>query len=271
VTTYAIGDVQGCYQALMRLVDKINFDPDRDQLWFCGDLVNRGGESLAVLRWIKGLGNAAVCVLGNHDLHLIAQWYYKPYERKPNVEFDEIFDAPDAEALIDWLRYRPVLHADQDLNYLMVHAGLAPDWDLDTALACAEELEQFMRSDQCALFYKTMYGNDPACWQPDQTGLIRLRTITNTLTRMRFCDRHGNMDFKNKGAPGSQSSEIIPWFEALKNNWPMKIIFGHWSTLGYHKTTQTICLDTGCVWGGPLSALALEPEPRLIQVDGIID
>jgi bis(5'-nucleosyl)-tetraphosphatase (symmetrical) len=270
MATYAIGDLQGCYDPLRRLLDKLRFDPARDRLWFCGDLVNRGGQSLEVLRLVRSLDAHSVVVLGNHDLALLSIAQRKVADqRKVNAELQGVLFAPDGPALLEWMRLRPLLHLDEKLGYAMVHAGLAPKWDVKVAAKRAAEVERRLRGKGYRKLLKQMYGNKPAAWSPRLTGSDRLRCIINVMTRLRFCDARGHIAFDAKGAPGTQAAGLYPWFE-VPGHKPrgMKVICGHWSTLGLFRGLGIYGIDTGCVWGGPLTALELGPEPRLIQVPG---
>ncbi len=256
--TYAIGDIQGCFDELCRLLDTLRFDPARDQLWFCGDLVNRGPQSVETLRFVKELGAAAVVVLGNHDLHLLAVAHYADRLR-PADNFMDVLEAYDRYSLFEWLRAQPLLHHDDDLGYTLVHAGLPPQWDLAQAQACAREVEAALQGPHMTTFFEHMYGNGPACWRDDLSGWKRLRFITNCLTRVRYCDAQGNLALKLKDAPGRQPAPYLPWFEVPgRKSTDLNIIFGHWSTLGRHAQPGVVCLDSGCVWGGQLTALRLD-------------
>ncbi|TAK77056.1 MAG: symmetrical bis(5'-nucleosyl)-tetraphosphatase [Gammaproteobacteria bacterium] len=261
MTTYAIGDVQGCFAPLQHLLAHISFDPAQDTLWFTGDLVNRGPQSLEVLRFVKTLGDKHKTVLGNHDLHLLAV-AYGVRTLHPADTLDAILTAPDREELIDWLRHRPLLHEDQE--YVMTHAGLAPEWDREQARLLAQEVEVVLRSETPALFLEQMYGNKPDRWDDQLTGIERLRCITNYFTRMRFCDADGRLDLNYKGDMAGKPKDLIPWFE-VKNraNADVKIIFGHWAALdGKADAPNVYPLDTGCVWGNCLTALRLEDKKR---------
>jgi bis(5'-nucleosyl)-tetraphosphatase (symmetrical) len=260
MATYAIGDIQGCYTSLRRLLSQIPIDPAKDKLWFVGDLVNRGPDSLAVLRFVKGLGNQAVVVLGNHDLHLLARAEgHNRNARKDNL--DSILTAPDRDELLDWLRHRPLAHYDAKKDVLMVHAGVPPQWDLAQTLACARELEASLRGPGYQGFLGAMYGDEPSLWSQDLTGINRLRFITNCLTRMRFCNADGRLDLIAKGPLGSQSQGYLPWFQARNRaTQEVRIVFGHWSALGWFAADNVWCLDTGCLWGGDMTALRLRPK-----------
>lgn len=257
---FAIGDVQGCYDDLMRLLERVHFDADEDQLWFTGDLVNRGPHSLSVLRFVKELGDSAVSVLGNHDLHLLAVAAGTARKRK-NDTLDELLASPQRDEYLDWLRHRPLMHHDAALGYTLVHAGLPPQWDLKQAQACARELESALRGPGCAEFLRHMYGDEPRRWDPDLKGMDRLRFIVNCFTRLRFCRRTGDLDLKSKGAPGTQPEGYLPWFEVPdRASAGLHLLFGHWSTLGDISRHDVYPLDTGCVWGGRLTALRLDGD-----------
>lgn len=270
MATYAIGDVQGCYDALARLLEKIRFDSARDRLWFAGDLVNRGGQSLETLRLVRSLDAASVVVLGNHDLSLLAIAERTDDEkRRVNEDLKRVLFADDGPTLIDWLRQRPLFHLDAALGYAMVHAGLAPKWTLAIAAKRAAEVEARLRSDSGQRLLKQMYGNKPARWSPKLTGVDRLRTIINVMTRLRYCDTRGRIAFDIKGAPGTQPPGLYPWFEVPgRRARELPVVCGHWSTLGLVRGLGVIAIDTGCVWGGPLTAVELGPDARLHQVPG---
>ena len=260
MSTYAIGDVQGCFSTLERLLDKIEFDPDFDTLWFTGDLVNRGPQSLETLRFIKNLPRKKI-VLGNHDLHLLAVAHYK---RKPMKEdtLDAILTAPDRDELIHWLLQQPLLHDEHD--FVMVHAGFAPAWDLVIAKKLAHEVEAILQSEQRYEFFQHMYGNHPEHWDPHLTGWDRIRCITNYFTRVRFCQPDGCLELNTKESMTTPTNGLIPWFRfPHRANAEFKIIFGHWAALGgVTNSRNTFALDTGCVWGYSLTAMRLEDEQR---------
>jgi len=264
---YAIGDVQGCYDPLRRLLDKLKFDPCDDQLWFAGDLINRGPQSLETLRFIISLGDSARSVLGNHECHFLAIAHgHKPPHRADT--FNEILAADDASTLIQWVRSQPFFHEDKELGYSMLHAGLPPQWSLDDARQYARELEAVIRGDQMNDFLANMYGNKPDQWEPNLSGHQRMRFIINCFTRMRFCDASGRLDLSQKGAVGEQPSHLVPWFEVPnRRTINDQILFGHWSTLGLHQENNTTCLDSGCLWGGQLSAIKLGKTEQFISTD----
>jgi len=266
-----IGDIQGCWDDLDRLLDKLRFDPAADRLCLAGDLVNRGGKSLKVLRQISALGKPHFSVLGNHDLHLLAYWHMHPDVRKPNPEFERILEHADGPRVLEWLRGQPLLWFDAPRRIALVHAGIDPRWTRAGALACAREVEAALRGDRFGRFIDNMYGNSPDRWMPEQKRFTRLRTITNVLTRMRFVRADGRLDFSSSGDMRSPPRGYRPWFELLDPDWRgWSVVFGHWSLLGYHVHAdgQAICLDSGCVWGGCLTALVVDDEHRrVVQLD----
>jgi len=255
---YAIGDIQGCDAELGALLNTVKFSADRDQLWFVGDLVNRGPASLQTLRRIRALGPAATAVLGNHDLHLLAVALGGARVRSDDT-LDAILEAPDRDQLLEWLLHRPLLHEDPSLNLCLLHAGLAPQWDLATVRSCAREFEQALRRNPARVL-EQLYGDEPNRWDATLTGAGRLRFIVNCFTRLRYVDAAGRLALRAKGAPKkARSLALIPWFEAPDAAWlGPRVVFGHWSTLGWLRTPRVISLDTGCVWGGSLTALRLD-------------
>ena len=263
MATYAVGDIQGCCTELRQLLDHIRFDPAADKLWLVGDLVNRGPDSLGVLRLVKSLGDAAVTVLGNHDLHLLAVAEGVAELHRSDTLHD-ILAAPDRDELLAWLRAQRLLHVED--NWVMVHAGLAPSWTVAQAQQLAHEVEAALRGDNYHQFLTRMYGNHPDHWQDDLTGYKRLRVITNAYTRMRVCTLHGEMEFKFKGEVEDCPAGYMPWFEVPgRASADATVVCGHWSALGLKVTPHVIALDTGCLWGGPLSAIRLE-DRQLFQV-----
>ncbi len=266
MATYAIGDVQGCYDPLMRLLEKIRFDPRQDTLWFAGDLVNRGKQSLETLRLVHSLRDAAVSVLGNHDISLLAAFHGL---RKPHKSLKTLTAAHDYPELMKWLAQRPLLHVDTRLGYAMSHAGIPPQWDLATAQACAREVEQQLASPTLPLWLPHVYGDQPDVWNPTDALFDRHRYILNAFTRMRYCRSGGSLEFNAKGSP-QETAELIPWFKyPTRQPLGLTILFGHWSTLGYYNQDYVIALDTGCVWGGQLSAFRIDKNQQLtcIQCD----
>jgi len=267
MAVYAIGDVQGCFDELQALLEQIHYEPAHDTLWFCGDLVNRGNKSLETLRFVRSLGERAIAVLGNHDLHLIATASGdRPGKGKDTL--DAVLAAPDCDELVDWLRHRPLLHHDADSGFTLVHAGLPPQWDLQLAQACAHEVESVLRGPDYRDFLADMYGNKPDHWDEGLTGHDRTRFMVNCFTRLRYCAPDGRLDLVNKGPPGSQPRGYLPWFELPeRNSRGMRIVFGHWSTLGKRDDPGVYPLDHGCLWGGELTALEIGPEPRYHSLD----
>ena len=258
MATYAVGDIQGCYTELRQLLDRIGFDPVADNLWSVGDLVNRGPDSLSVLRWFKALGDRAVVVLGNHDLHLLAVAAgVRPPNRSDTLE--KILKAPDKEKLLTWLLHRPLLHHEH--GFTLVHAGIPPQWSIEEAASRAREVEAVLQSPACIEFFKHMYGNEPLVWSDELTGMTRLRVITNYLTRMRFCTSQGVLDLDSKGpSPDLGKVAVSAWFSHPRRKTAKdRILFGHWASIeGQTDHPNAIGLDTGCVWGGALSLYELE-------------
>jgi bis(5'-nucleosyl)-tetraphosphatase (symmetrical) len=263
MSTYAVGDIQGCFDVLRRLLDQVAFDLSQDHLWVVGDIVNRGPQSLDALRFIYSLGDHAKVVLGNHDLHLLAVAHnLRPMSKSDTLQ--PILDAHDCDALLHWLRHRSLLHHDEKLNYVMVHAGIAPQWSFDQAKQYASEVEQALQSERYLDYLTGMYGNTPLGWDDQLSGTERLRVITNYFTRMRCLNAEGDLNLKNKGLPKKND---IPWFEypkrKMQNN---RIIFGHWAALaGKTNSANAIGLDTGCVWGERLTLMRLEDNKLFSQ------
>jgi len=258
MSTYVVGDIQGCHHALEELLQAVNFDRRRDQLWITGDLVNRGEDSLSVLRWCMAHDDCVTAVLGNHDLHLlaVAEGFVQPH-RKDTLEM--ILAAPDRDALLTWLRQRPMLHRQDE--WMMLHAGLAPAWTSVQAEQLAHELESALRGPDWRAFLAHMYGNEPRGWSPDLQGQERLRFIANSLTRTRYLHPDGSLEFQHKLGLGSAPAGLTPWFDFPgRASSDVRILFGHWSTLGLLVREDVIALDTGCLWGGALTAFRLEDE-----------
>jgi bis(5'-nucleosyl)-tetraphosphatase (symmetrical) len=262
VATYAIGDVQGCCDALHALLGEVGFSPSRDLLWFVGDLVNRGTQSAEVLRFVRSLGERAIVVHGNHDLHTLAVAAGKA-KRRADDTLEDLLGAPDRDELLDWLRMRPLLHVDRE--YVMVHAGLLPSWSLAQAADLAAEAEAALRAPAHLELYPSLYGSKPAAWSDALRGAERLRVIVNAMTRMRFCTPDGAMDFSVKGELEKALPGYLPWFEVPdRRTRGVPIVCGHWSALGLRITPDLLALDTGCVWGGRLTAIRLE-DRRVFQ------
>ena len=271
---YLIGDIQGCNSALQRLLDTLDFSPSRDTLYVLGDLVNRGPDSAGVLRRMMGYGDAAHCLLGNHDLNLlaIAQGVRKPH-RKDTLQ--SVLEAPDRTAMLDWLRHQRLamcLALPSDQTLLMVHAGVLPAWTATKTIALAGEVEAILKSTDAPYFFQTMYGNAPNAWNEDLRGMDRLRVIVNALTRLRFCTAQGAMEFETKEGANGAPAGYMPWFDVpQRQTADITVAFGHWSTLGWLGRSDVLSLDTGCVWGGALSALRVgtdggTPVRELVQV-----
>ncbi len=265
MATYAVGDLQGCLGPLQCLLEQVAFDPARDRLWLVGDLVNRGPQSLETLRYLYSIRDSLVCVLGNHDLHLLAAW--RNIERlKKSDTLREILEAPDCEELLQWLRQQKLMHYDEARHVALVHAGIAPQWSLKKALKCAAEVEEALRDDnRFEPFLDGMYGNDPAKWDSDLKGVTRLRVITNYFTRMRFCTSEGKLDLKSKEGLDTAPAGYAPWFSHKERKTrDLKIIFGHWAALeGQSNEPGIFALDSGCVWGGAMTLLNVDSGVRL--------
>jgi bis(5'-nucleosyl)-tetraphosphatase (symmetrical) len=270
MAVWAIGDLQGCYGITQRLLEKIRFDPAQDRLWFCGDLVNRGGESLETLRLVHSLREQSIVVLGNHDLSLLAiSERSVDDQRKVNQDLQRILFADDRDTLIGWLRDRPLLHSDRTLGWMMLHAGLAPKWTSTHAERHAREVERRLQGDGRRKLLRNMYGDFPV-WSPALRGVERERAIINIFTRMRYCSTRGRIAFNEKGAPGTQVPGLYPWYAVPGHvERDLKIVCGHWSTLGLFIGHGVHAIDTGAVWGGKLTALQLDTdELRIVQVPG---
>jgi len=263
MSTFAIGDVQGCYDELRGLLAAIGFDRSKDRLWFVGDLVNRGPASLETLRFVRGLGERAVTVLGNHDLHLLA--FADGFAtRRDGDTLDDVLAAPDRSELLDWLRRRPLIHAES--GYVLVHAGLLPQWDVLKATTLAAEVEAALCGAGHQEFLSKLYGSRPEYWSDDLEGIDRLRVIVNAMTRLRFCTADGSMEFNTKGETMNAPTGYLPWFEVPgRKSASATVICGHWSALGLLITPNVLALDSGCVWGRKLTAIRLE-DRRVYEV-----
>ncbi len=256
MSVYAIGDVQGCLEPLQRLLDIVRFDPARDELWFVGDIVNRGPDSLATLRFVKNLGASAVTILGNHDIHLLVVAAGAARQMRGDT-IEEILQAPDRDELLDWLRRQKLMHTGH--GYAMVHAGLLPQWSIEKSLALAHEVELALARNDHTEFLQVMYGNKPDTWDENLRGHDRLRVIVNAMTRMRLCTAGGIMEFSHKVAPVNMPKGFAPWYDAPNRaNADTPIVFGHWASLGVLPRADVIALDSGCVWGRKLSAMRLD-------------
>ena len=266
MSTYVIGDLHGCIKPLQRLLDKLQFDPANDTLWFVGDLVNRGPESLATLRFVKGLGNNTQVVLGNHDLHFLAVYHgIRKHSGKDTLQ--ELTNAEDSKDLVDWLRSRPFLHHDETLNTVLVHAGIPPMWDLKTAKKQADKLTKLLSSDQYRDFLRIMFDNQPNHWRDADTPKRRRRFAVSALTRMRYCWSDGSMDFSFNRQPAARPKGLSAWYN-VPNRTPIDetIVFGHWAAHPAIAPSQIMPIDRGCVYGGKLVAYSIE-EKRCIWVD----
>ena len=260
---YAVGDVQGCAAELETLLVRLDFSPARDRLWFVGDLVNRGPRSLETLRLVKSLGDAAIVVLGNHDLHLLAIARGGAGWRRHDASLRAVVEAPDAANLLDWLQSQPLLHHDAQLGITLFHAGLPPQWDIATARSCAREVERHLRGENAGALLEHMYGNEPSLWRDELEGWDRLRFTINAFTRLRVCDvADGRMRLEFKGPPATAPAQSRPWFRIpWRRSAGERLIFGHWSALGYVEEAGVLALDTGCVWGGTLTGQRIDAWP----------
>ena len=264
MAVYAIGDVQGCYGPLRRLLDVIAFDPASDRLWFAGDLVNRGPDSLAVLRFVKGLGEGAVAVLGNHDFHLMCRAEgISPAKRQDTL--DDVLGADDRDELVGWLRRLPLIHRED--GYLLTHAGLLPRWNIGTAVELAHEVETRLRGPDYRGFLRRQAGQGPSAWSGDLVGPQRWNCIVSVFTRLRCCTADGDMALAFSGPPADAPAGYHPWFAWPREGAEETILYGHWAALGLHRENGAVCLDSGCVWGGCLTALRLD-DGRIFQVPG---
>lgn len=270
MAVYAVGDLQGCYDPFRRLLDALDFDPSRDTLWLVGDLVSRGPKSLKTLRFVRQLGESAITVLGNHDLHLLALAAGAVRSGSRFSSLEKLLNAADAEELCSWLRNRPLAHYDKDLNTLMVHAGTHPNWGVRKTLARAAEVEEVLRDGDFTSLLGKMYGDSPSRWSGKLSGYKRLRFILNCLTRMRMITANNRLDFSHTGSPWHARKNLLPWYAAENSKTAdTRVVFGHWSQLGLIVLPNLISLDTGCVWGRQLTAVRLDKRiPRVIQVAG---
>lgn len=264
MTIWAIGDIQGCLEPLERLLAKIRFDARNDELWLVGDLVNRGPDSLGVMRKLYELRSSCRIVLGNHDLHMLAVAAGTDALRRKDT-FSDVLNATDAGTLLNWLQQQPLLHHDARLNTVMTHAGIPPQWSLFDAQRLAREVEDTLRHGNAKAYFSAMYGNEPARWDESLTGTTRLRVITNHFTRMRFIDAGGALDLVSKEGLDTAPAGFTPWFAATaRRTAGIRILFGHWAALqGKVNAADIFALDTGCVWGGALTAMNLENGQRV--------
>ncbi len=263
MATYAIGDIQGCRERLERLLEQIRFDPAQDRIWFVGDLVNRGPDSLGALRLVRNqLGDGAVTVLGNHDIHLLSVWSGQGQLKEADTLRD-VLEAPDGAELVEWLRHRPLIHVDESMGYALVHAGLPPAWSVVEAQQRARELEAVLRGEiPMDELMANLYGDQPDAWSDDLAGYDRLRYITNAFMRMRFLDSQGRLLLRFKGSPAEAPASHYPWFTVRRRLRaepdPVKLVTGHWSLLGFHNDRGVLSIDTGCQWGSHLTAVRID-------------
>ena len=270
MAVHAIGDVQGCAAELDALLERLAPDPRRDRIWFVGDLVNRGPDSLGVLRRVAALGDSAVVVLGNHDLHLLAVARGGAPLKPGDASLSAVLEAPDREPLLDWLQSRSLLHHDSRIGWTMLHAGLPPQWDLTTARNCATEVEQLLRGERSGAFLERMYGNEPDLWRTDLAAADRQRFTVNCLTRLRVVDTTGRLALRYKGPLHAMPVELVPWFRApARRTRGLRLVCGHWSALGYVDEDGVLGLDTGCVWGGSLTARRIDVPSTPVSVRSI--
>lgn len=260
MATYVIGDLQGCYDALQRLLEHVHYNPQQDQLWFCGDLIARGPQSLECLTFVKGLGDKAVTVLGNHDLHFVA-CHYGLSTVKQQDKLQPLLDSPQREELVQWLCQQPLLHFSPDQRFMMVHAGLAPEWQLEDAIVATTAVQQLLQNDPVTLL-SSMYGNKPERYSEATSDEQRWRFTINSCTRMRFCRQDGSLELKEKGHPRNQT-QLVPWYEFWRTKTHPELFFGHWAALnGYSPIANIHALDTGCVWGNALTAYCIDTQQR---------
>lgn len=266
MSTYIVGDIQGCFEPFQHLLEQVKFNPNKDRLWSVGDLINRGPDNLATLRWCFAHRDSVTMVLGNHDLHLMA---VSAGARKPSRKdnFHDILEAPDREQLIEWLHFQPLVHHEDGVT--LVHAGIPPIWTVEDTLERAREVETMLQSARCDDFFREMYGNEPFVWDNSLTGMTRLRVITNYLTRMRYCTRKGKLDLISKGPQplpdALAGKKVAPWFSHPNRlTKGQKVVFGHWASLeGMTDDPSIIGLDTGCVWGRAMTLYELETGRRI--------
>lgn len=263
MATYVVGDVQGCFHSFRNLLQKTGFHPQEDRLWLVGDIINRGAGSLEMLRWVYAHQDSLNMVLGNHDLHaIVVAEGYKALHKSDTLQ--PLLDAPDAGQLLAWLRHQPLIHQSQ--GFLMVHAGLLPQWTVEQAIGLAAEVESALRGAGYRDFLEKMYGNQPSKWHESLHGVDRLRVITNVMTRIRTCKPTGEMNFKFTGELQDIPAGYLPWFDVPhRKSAEAKIVFGHWSALGLQQRHNLYALDTGCLWGGKLTAMRLE-DRAIFQV-----
>ena len=265
MATYAIGDIQGCYQSFIKLLKLIDFDPNNDQLWLAGDMINRGPDSLKVMTYILENQSSIKCVLGNHDLHFLAV-AHGCKSINPKDTFDDILESSSKDKIVKYLSQLPLVIADKENKWIMAHAGIYPTWSAEKSLALSAEVMTILQSPEAKQFYKNMYGNIPSIWSDTLAGFERLRTITNILTRMRYLDKNLSLELTKKNSPEKNQKHLVPWFDFDNKDLQLNLIFGHWASLkGNCSKSNHFALDTGCVWGGRLTALRLQ-DKILFQV-----
>ncbi len=265
---YAIGDLQGCYDSFRQLLDKLKFNADKDRLWLCGDLINRGPKSLKTLRFVVANQSCIQSVLGNHDLHLLNQAL--PKTKRISADFEKILKAPDRDELLHWLRSQPLMHYDREYDSALVHAGLLPGWSIKKGLKRSREVERVLQGKQSHKFLREMYGDKPALWSGKLSGNDRLRFIVNAFTRMRMVDPTGALNLTHSGPPSKADKSLQPWFSSRNRKArKSRIVFGHWSALGLMNKKNLVCLDTGCVWGRQMTALRIDKPAQPVQVNCI--
>ncbi|MFT6732526.1 MAG: bis(5'-nucleosyl)-tetraphosphatase (symmetrical) [Polaribacter sp.] len=265
MATYAIGDIQGCYQSFIKLLKKINFNPGNDQLWLAGDMINRGPDSLKVMNYILENRSAVKCVLGNHDLHFLAV-IHDCKRINPKDTFIDVLESDILDDAVQYLSHLPLVIIDDQKQWMMAHAGIHPTWSINKALSLSAEVMKVIQSSDAVHFYENMYGNTPSIWSEAIEGYDRLRTITNIFTRMRYLDGNLALELTEKSSPKNRPDHLRPWFDFENKLFQSKLVFGHWASLeGKCPTENYFALDTGCVWGGKLTALRLQ-DKKLFQV-----
>ena len=264
MSTYVIGDIQGCYKEFKNLLSEINFNKNKDTLWLAGDLVNRGPRSYDVIKYIMDLEHKAITVLGNHDFYLLATYYkLDPWPHNNNI-FEDILANKDSDEIINWLRNQKIIHIDNNLNYILVHAGIYPKWNLKNTLMLANKIEYLLKSDDCKKFIKTLWSNEPNKWNENLNIEEKLIFSVNVFTRMRYLNKDLSLDFEKKINPKNNLSELSPWYEYDNDIYKRyKLIIGHWSTLGFQEKNNFISIDTGCVWGNKLTAIKISQDKNI--------
>ena len=260
MSTFAIGDIQGCYKEFRKLLSEINFNTKKDTLWLTGDLVNKGPQSLDVIKYVMDLNDKAITVLGNHDFYLIAS-YFKADSWPNNANlFNDILSHKDSSEIIGWLRCQKIMHLDNELKHILVHAGIHPEWETTEILSLSSKIEFLLKGEHCKKFIESLWTNDPRYWSKNLDEKEKIIFAVNVFTRMRYLKKDLSLDFQEKLNPSSaKSSNLIPWYEFKSNAYKeYKTIIGHWSTLGFLETENLISIDTGCVWGNKMTAIKIE-------------